>query len=30
VRLLTSASAAVASEFVGKKFPLPEHAVARA
>jgi hypothetical protein len=30
VRLLTSASSAVASEFVGKKFPLPEHAVARA
>jgi hypothetical protein len=30
VRLLTSASEAVASEFVAKKFPLPEHAVARA
>ena len=30
VRLLTSASATVAGEFVAKKFPLPEHAVARA
>ena len=30
VRLLTSASGAIASEFIDKKFPLPEHAVARA
>ena len=30
VRLLTSASATVAGEFVAKTFPLPEHAVARA
>jgi len=30
VRLLTSASEAVAREFVAKKFPLPEHAVPRA
>jgi hypothetical protein len=29
VRLLTSASEGVAGEFVAKKFPLPEHAVAR-
>jgi len=29
VRLLTSKSAMVADEFIGKKFPLPEHAVAR-
>jgi hypothetical protein len=30
VRLLTSISTAVANEFVDKKFPLPEHSVARA
>ena len=30
VRLLTTPGAAVAEEFVAKKFPLPEHAVARA
>lgn len=29
VRLLTSASESIAGEFVAKKFPLPEHAVAR-
>src|SRR5262249_46589726 len=29
VRLLTSPAFAVTDEFVGKKFPLPEHAVAR-
>lgn len=29
VRLLTSPSGAIASEFVAKKFPLPEHAAAR-
>jgi hypothetical protein len=29
VRLLTTASAAVRSEYAQKKFPLPEHAVAR-
>jgi hypothetical protein len=30
VRLLTSPGTKVAGEFIGKKFPLPEHAVARA
>lgn len=29
VRLLTTEAKAVAAEYVGKKFPLPEHAVAR-
>jgi hypothetical protein len=29
VRLLTTPAEAVAKEYVGKKFPLPEHAVAR-
>ena len=30
VRLLTAPGEAVAAEFAAKKFPLPEHAVARA